>query len=219
MKNEKISKVKLLTGIALGAVLLIAGIAATDPYLKPDDSWISISGTAVATTADSFTLDYGEGVVVVEMDDWDWYGDTPVGIEGDKVTVYGEIDDDLFETTTIEASSIYVEDHGTYYYASSADEEGVGEDADYWISYAPVVVGDTVVRGTVTGVTGREFTVDTGVQQVSVDTITMTYNPLDDMGFQQVDEGDYVSVRGNIDVSFWDERELNAESIVVLVND
>jgi hypothetical protein len=49
--------------------------------------------------------------------------------------------------------------------------------------------------------------------------MAMDYNPLDELGFQQVDEGDYVSIRGNIDITFWDERELSADSIVILVND
>ena len=39
------------------------------------------------------------------------------------MTVYGRVDDDLYETTTIEASSIYDQDLGTYFYASAADEE------------------------------------------------------------------------------------------------
>ena len=125
-------KKRLSVGLGLSAVLLLVGIAATNPYLKPDEAWVSISGTAVSPTADSFVLDYGEWVITVEMDDWDWYGDTPAGIDGDKVTVYGQIDDDFFETTTIEASSVYVENRGTYYYASSDDEE---EDGAYMVNY------------------------------------------------------------------------------------
>jgi hypothetical protein len=57
------------------------------------------------------------------MDDWDWYAEGKNLIDGDKVTVYGRIDDDFFETTSIEASSVYVESLGSYFYASAADEE------------------------------------------------------------------------------------------------
>ena len=84
----------------------------TNPYLKKDETWISISGRAVDTGIDSFTLDYGEGVIVVEMDGWGWYTDDFQKIEDHKVRVYGRIDDDLYETTTIEASSVYDENLG-----------------------------------------------------------------------------------------------------------
>ena len=50
------------------AVILTAvPAAAQDPYTRPDDSWISISGTVVSPTADSFMLDYGDGLVTVEQ--------------------------------------------------------------------------------------------------------------------------------------------------------
>lgn len=194
-----------------------------NPYLMPDESWISISGTAVDPQAASFTLDYGEGTVLVEMDDWDWYGDAAGILDGDKVTVYGEIDDDFYELTSIEASSVYVESLGTYFYANSTDEEGAYEgykgDYDYWVSYAPIVVGQTTVRGTVTSVTGREFTINTGLRQLTVDTIAMPYNPLDDKGYQQIDVGDYVSVSGSMDYDFWEKRQLMADSVITLWDD
>lgn len=189
-----------------------------NPYLLPDETWISMSGTAVDVQPASFTLDYGEGTVLVEMDDWDWYGDTAGILDGDKVTVYGKIDDDFYETTSIEASSVYVESVGTYFYASAADEE-YADDYDYWVSSAPIVVGQTVVRGTVTSVTGREFTIDAGLQTITVDTIGMPYNPMDDKGYQQIDVGDYVSVSGDMDYDFWDERELMADSVITLLDD
>lgn len=190
-----------------------------NPYAKADESWISLSGQAVNTRVGKFTLDYGEGTVLVEVDDWDWYDANTDMLEGDKVTVYGRVDDDMFELTKIEASSIYVENLGTYFYgdASAADEES---DA-YWIDpdYDPIVVGQTTVRGTVSSVSGREFTVNTGLQAITVDTIGMGYNPLDDQGYQQIEKGDYVSVSGDMEYGFWEGRELSADSVVTLFND
>lgn len=61
-----------------GAMTLPAD--AEDPFSKSDRSWISLSGVVAATSNDSFVLDYGEGLITVEMDDWDWYG-LVVGIE------------------------------------------------------------------------------------------------------------------------------------------
>jgi uncharacterized protein YdeI (BOF family) len=189
-----------------------------NPYLKPDETWINISGTAVEAEDDAFVLDYGDGVITVEMDDWDWYDENAEMLEGDKVRVYGEIDDDLYETTTIEASSVYVESLGTYFYASAADEE-YEDRYDYYIDYDPIVVGETSVYGTVTSVSGREFTVDTGVRELTVDTSDMLYDPTDDFGYQQIDVGDYVSVTGEMEEEFWEGRELMADSVVTIDDD
>jgi hypothetical protein len=204
--------------VLLGLAITPGALADTkDPYLKADESWISISGTAVETDADSFTLDYGEGVITVEMDRWDWYEKDFQVIEGDKVTVYGRIDDDLYETTKIEASSVYDKSRETYYYASSADEE-FDDDYDYWID-DDFEVGEMTVRGTVTGVDGREFTIDTGPRKTTVDTIMMSYNPVDAKGYPTIDKGDYVSVTGDMDYDTWEKRELMADTVVMLDND
>lgn len=223
----RIKNTAMLAAIAAMAIGLFAGAetvqAADDnpnPYLKADESWISISGTAVDVDDESFTLDYGEGTVTVEMDDWGWDNEDETGamLEGDKVTVYGEVDDDLYETTTIEASSVYVEPLGTYYYASSADEE-YDDDYDYWIVGDEIDVGEMTVRGTVTSESGREFTIDTGARELTIDTIEMSYNPLDDSGYLGIDKGDYVSVSGEMDIDTWEERELMADSVVTLDED
>lgn len=64
--------------------------AAQSPYAKADNTWIGISGTVKAvTTPDRFTLDYGKGVITVEMDDWDTDADAYKLVAGDKVNVYG----------------------------------------------------------------------------------------------------------------------------------
>lgn len=95
----------------------------SDPYLKANNTWISISGTVKTVSPDIFLLDYGDGIIKVEMDDGDRDADAYKLIEGDTVTVNGMIDDDFYEATKIEAASVYVEKLGTYFYASSVDEE------------------------------------------------------------------------------------------------
>lgn len=203
---------------AMTAIALVAGTAAAqEPYLKPDDSWISISGTVASPTADSFTLDYGDGVITVEMDDWDTYGDAYGLLDGDDVTVYGRIDDDLYDLRTIEASSVYVDNLNTYFYASAADEE----DAVAWTlpwTVSPVVVSQTTMRGSVTAVSPDmgEFTLSVGGVEMEVETERMTYNPVDDTGYQQIDVGDRVSVSGQIDNDFLEGRVFDAEVVVTL---
>jgi len=213
--NRKIPAVLTITATTTAlAGLPLAAFAAETPYSKPDGTWISLSGTAVETSPDSFVLDYGQNTVTVEMDDWSWYDQEGVGlIEGDRVTVYGEVDDDLAEMSKIEASSVYVESLGTYFYADSADEESLR------LSVAtPIVAGFTEVVGTVTSTSGHEFTVDTDLQQVTIDTTSLLYNPMDDVGYQQIDEGDLVSVTGDMETDLLESMELMADSIVILDN-
>jgi uncharacterized protein YdeI (BOF family) len=209
-KVERMIRTKLLS-IATLALLVAMPAVAEDPYMEPDDSWISISGTVKSVTADSFTLDYGDGMITVEMDDGDRDADGYKLIEGDKVTVNGLIDDDLFEMRTIEASSVYVEKLDTYFYASAADEE------DAFVTYwTPVIPARTVVQGTVTDVRSDEFTINTGARLLTVEVEEMPYDPLDEVGYQRIDIGDRVSVSGTMDDDLFEGRELVADSIVIV---
>ena len=189
-----------------------------DPYAKPDDSYISISGTVVNPTADTFGLDYGDGLITVEMDDWDSYNEAYGLLDGDEVVVYGRTDDDLFEVATIETGSVYVDNLNTYFYASSADEEGGAYSPHFWSAHSPLALSEATIRGTVTSIDQleREFTVDTGLQRITVETAYLGYNPLDEAGYQKIETGDRVSVTGHFDLSFIEGREFEADSIITL---
>jgi len=210
------SKVSALKGIAgaIAAVCLSASAQAQNPEEMPDETWISLTGTVTSTTADSIKIDHGDGVITVEMDDWDDYGDAWPLMDGDEVTVYGEVDNDLVDATTIEAGSVYVDDLNTFFYASAADEEDYGE----WVVITDAEIGDLIYIGTVVTVIpdANTFTIDTGATELTVDTSAMLYNPLDDQGFQQIDVGDRVSVEAEIDADFFGDQDLLAESIVTL---
>lgn len=213
LKRSSVSKVFAAAGAFALALFVTTFAWAADPYTKPDASWISISGTVESVTADSFILDYGEGEIIVEMDDGDRDADGYKLLAGDKVTVNGMIDDDFFETTTIEASSVYVEKLGTFFYASAVDEE------DRFITVtAPVVVSAITLQGIVTDVDDPEFTIDTGLRSINVDVQQMAYNPLDDVGYQKIEVGDLVRVTGSIRNQLFDSRELVADNIVTLVD-
>lgn len=185
------------------------------PYAQANNTWINIDGTVESVLADAFVLDYGPGLITVEMDDGDRDADGYKLVKGDKVRVSGMIDDDFFEARTIEASSVYVENLGTYFYASAVDEE------DTFVTYTvPVVVGKTVLQGTVTDVDDEEeFVLNTGNRLLRVEVEEMPYNPLDDIGYQKIRVGDRVSVTGRMDFDFFEvegRRELVADSVVTL---
>ena len=210
----KIRHVTLYMLTCAAVALLALPAAAEDPMTKPDDTWISLSGTVKSVTADAFVLDYGEGAITVEMDDGDRDADGYKLVAGDKVTVNGLIDDDLYETRTIEASSVYVEKLGTYFYASAADEEDVLVTVT-----TPLVISQLTVQGKVTAVTGtEEFVIDTGLRSLTVEVDEMPYNPLDDEGYQKIEVGDVVSVTGEIDDDVFEGRELVADSIITIAD-
>lgn len=204
--------IKKIYASVLSAVCMLS-VHAEDPYEKADDSFITLSGEVASATPSAFVLDYGEGLVTVEMDDWDWYADGYGILPEDEVTVYGYVNDDFYETTSIEASSVYVEDLNTYFYASGADEESVA-------AYTTAIYDlDFEITGTVTEVDGREFKVDTGNRTITVDTWQLGFNPLDEQGFLKIDVGDRVTVFGDLDRDIFDRRELSAESVIKLQED
>lgn len=57
------------------------------------------------------------------MRQWDWCQEGYRLLDGGEVTVYGRVDDDMFESKSIEAGSVYVKDLNTYFHANSTDEE------------------------------------------------------------------------------------------------
>lgn len=215
IETKKLARRTLAAGI--GAVCLVATAPAQEDLAgQPDGSLIGLTGTVTSTTADSFKLDYGKGMITVEMDDWDAFGDAWPLVDGDQVTVYGAVDNDLFEKTTIEAGSVYVKDLNTFFYASAADEEEYGQ----WVIDIDAELGDVTYIGTVKSVSPltNTFTIDTGLMELSVDTSGLLYDPLDDEGFQQIDVGDRVSVDAVIDRDFIGDQDLLAESVVTLAD-
>lgn len=210
--SSTLTKKALVVAVVAGCLAISAH--AQDPAEQPDESWISLAGTVTSTTSDSFRLDYGDGIITVEMDDWDAFGDAWPLMDGDQVTVYGEVDQNLFANTTIEAGSVYVEGLNTFFYASPADEEQYGA----WVVNADVVPGELTYIGTIKSVSPmtNTFTLDTGGTELTVDTSALPYNPLDDEGFQQLDVGDRVSIAAVIDMDFIGDQDLLAESVVTL---
>lgn len=94
---------------------------------------------------------------------------------------------------------------------SSADEETIPTTITYFAIPTDV---DLQVTGTVSSVKGREFKIDTGAREMTIDTLSMGYNPLDQHGLQKIEKGDLVTVTGNLDKDFFGGRELEAENII-----
>lgn len=199
--------------VLAAALSVMPALGAQSPYARPNNSWIGISGMVKSVERDRFVLDYGDGSITVEMDDGDRDGDAYALVPGDKVTVTGKVDADLFEKTTIEAANVYVEKLGTTFYASEIDEEDLSVAA-----VQPVVISKTVVQGTVTDVRSDEFVIDTGSRRLTIGVGKMPYNPLDDEGYQRIEPGDFVSVVGNMDRDVLADRRLVASAVTEIVD-
>lgn len=205
---------KLITSAATTSLLLSAPTAlAADPQIAAEDTWVSVSGEVTDVTPSTFDLKYDSGMITVEFDDWDADADAYKLVTGDKVTVTGKIDDGLFEERTIEGSSVYVDSINTYYYASAADEEA-------FVSVTTPIDGvHTVLQGNVTSITeDDEFRMMVGSTLITVETEEMSYNPLDDEGYQKIEVGDRVSVSGEFDEDFFEGLDLVASTIITLSN-
>jgi uncharacterized protein YdeI (BOF family) len=218
MKRPSTNKTTLATAVVLASGLSASPLLAADhdpnPRSRPDGSWVSIGGTVTSVSASTFMLDFGDGMMTVEMDDWEGWGDAWSVSSGDQVTVYGSVDDDLYESAKIEAGAVFVEDLNTYFYASSADEEDF--DASY--GFTPVRAGSITIVGTVEQVMHDQglFVVDSDLREMNVDVDPLLYDPLDEQGFQKIEVGDRVSITGDVDYEVLDGHELEATRVVTL---
>jgi len=206
----------IVTGLAMAISGLWSAVALADtnPQKYPDGTWVTVKGTVVEQEPEHFVLDYGEDTIIVEVDDFDTVPEGRLVFEDDEVTVHGKIDNDFYQKKTIEAESLYIDDLNLSVSSPSAADE---EDAYFYYYVHTPIDYDLEVRGEVSSVDGREFTIDYGDQKLTVDTSLMAYNPMDDKGFQQVDEGDHVIVSGELDLDLFEEQELIAENIVTIM--
>jgi len=195
--------------LILGSFVWTQPATAQKPHAKPDNTWMTLNGTIQSVSSNAFVLNYGKGAITVEMDDGDRDADAYPLDPGDKVTVEGMIDDDFFEQTTIEASSVHVEKLGTTFYASSLDEENYPV-----IQGPPAIMAPLALQGTVSSVGNGEFTLNTFQRRLTVDVGDMPYDPLDDEGYQKIEVGDFVKVTGSIDDDFFGGRQMDADSVV-----
>ena len=210
------SLVKFLTftlSIALSAV------AFANFSSKKDGEFVTLSGKVKNVKADSFQLMNGNRTILIEMDDNDWDADGYKLVNGDEVVVSGVVDQDFLEKKKIEAGSVYVKSLNTYFYASSMDEEGAAYLSPTYSTFATLPENATVeMTGKVISVSGREFVIYTGLRNVTVDTDSLIYNPMDKIGFTKIKKGDRVTVTGKVDDNIFGKRKVNASSLYELKN-
>lgn len=272
------------------SVILLGGYSLTAKAKEPlpslsDGNYVALSGSVVSVADEEFVLDYGEGNVIVEMENWDWYRDLETRLQpGQEVSLSGQIDDDLFEGREVKAQTVYVKDRNTFYYADGVDpsyylytytyvpasdasttsQNNMRQQTNNQMANANTNAGNLssnwnnknqqsmqnqsnqsamnpvssrygtspeqttgnknytaredmglnltrTVSGKITDIIGREIVVKNDEGSIRVDTAGMAYNPLDNRGYQRLQEGDEVYVSGEMG-----NAELSANVIVTL---
>ncbi len=99
-------------GLLVAGSFLAVPLSAQDPYQQPDDSWISVDSPVADVMEDAFTLDYGSGLMTVEIDDDDRDAEAYTLDRGDKVSVTGVIDDEFTVDTGMREIAVELEELG-----------------------------------------------------------------------------------------------------------
>lgn len=215
---------KLLTTTALGltaAVLALGAAKAADEMTKEKASYeagpITITGSVIDTDMDGFDIKYGvDQQMSVQTDEWNWSDKSEMIQLGEKVTVYGDLDENLFDQKQVEAGGIYVHDRNTYYFSDTKHASSYTQNL---INSALDEVPDDAyvsVKGEITEINGEEFILSMGPKTITIDTDDMAYNPLDKEGVQRLNVGDIVLVSGEMDNGFFESLEIEANHIVTL---
>jgi uncharacterized protein YdeI (BOF family) len=204
----------LITGMTLASFNSIAAFSD-----KSNGEWVTLSGKVSGVSARSFILQVDGKKIPVEMDDYGWGADGYKLVNGDQVVVSGRIDKDFLEKKKVEAGSVYVKNLNTYFYANPADEEDLLYIPTTYSYFSTVLPEGASVdlQGKVTSVSGREFTVDTGFRKVTVDTKSLLYNPLDNVGYTKIKVGDRVKVSGKVQDDLFDTKEVSANFLTKLL--
>lgn len=197
---------KTAAGLLLSVVALSWGpLAAAE---RPDDSWIALSGVVVDTDATGFDLRHDNGTVRVEMQHWGNRTRSKLDA-GQRVTVYGRLDKDLYERRSIEADSVFVDALNTVFHASSVDEDVDGYTVTYSYESAHTDGKWMSVTGTVQAIEGARLELATAAGPVSVSMQQLEPKP-------QVRRGDRVRVRGDLKEAFFENRAINADRVIVI---
>ncbi len=229
MRFRRMLMTSALGLVAAGAAWSAAGAqtdAARMDAAKMDGDWVHLTGDVVFTAGDELGLDYGDGFILVEMDDQDSFREASLVDVGDRITVRGRVDADFAELKSVEADTVFVHDQGVLYKTSYADDEPDIDFAIVSFGYAnPLAAaeeGTTIsASGTIEAIDGETFTLDAAGWNVQVDTAEIAYSPFRTRGVADprrtvLEVGDRVRVTGEVSEDMFNRNVLAATSLVML---
>lgn len=205
--------------VAMLSVMALLGAGAACAVEKDNetdnkDTWVNLQGHVAAVNPEGFVLDYSYGTLRVDMSGLESYQNEFTLKKGDKVNITGRVDANFYASKTLEASNLYVSRLGSFFYKTSERSPGGGQ----WIAGPMVEEGKVTYVGTVRAVNhaSQRFVIHAGGKTLLVNTQTLSYDPLDEKGYRQVEKGDRVRVEGRIDGRLEDQGQLKADRVTRL---
>lgn len=180
------------------------------PWDKDDGQWITIAGKVTEAGVNTFKLDYGEGAIIIEIDDYDRELEGFNIKNDDKVIVTGRIDADKDQKRSIEAASVYVSNIKKSFFASADDEEEVITK----LRQASANGTGLALTGAIVFTAEKLMTIDNGVQIFDVSTELLPEDAFDKEGELQLKVGDKVTAYGTITDGFVDARKFVATKVI-----
>ena len=189
-------------------------LLAKSPYTAPNNSWIELDGRVTAVDSRSFILDYGEGEIMVEIDDYDWFEEAYNVLVNDRVKVKGKVDADPNEERSIEAETVRLKDHGLTLQANADDEEDLTEN---FVPPLPVQAASSEIRGTVESFQNGLMIVKTATDTYRVDLKESSLASVEGEAISyDIRIGDFVSVVGKEDNKIFRADEFDASTVYLL---
>lgn len=213
MKHNALA-VSIASAIALGSTVSSAQSEDSSNMLEniKEDTSITLSGAVVEAREDEFDLVVGGQTLTVEVEDDIRDGGAYTLLPGDRVTVAGRVDDDLFEGKELKANALHIDKLDTTFIIDEdyADKHGMvfGQNLGDYIT----------VAGHVTTVhpDDGEFRIHADIGDFTVEVDELDDNPLDDEGYMKISAGDSVLIDGKVDDDWLEGREIVASSIRVV---
>lgn len=194
-----------------------------------DESSVVLTGKVGEIRDDEFDLRYQGNMVTVELDRFGWDADEATQLlrSGESVTVSGYIDDDLFEGREIKAHNVRFNDRDLYYYTNqmipvyedsysnqNRNDQSADNRANHTLSDGTYVT----MAGTVSGISGNEFTLTGNNRRMTVDVSELGYEPFSQDRYQRIQNGDRVYIYGQITDEFFDSKEIVASSMTKMMD-
>lgn len=174
---------------------------------------IVVSGRVSDIEDNTFRLNYGKDSIKVEMAEWSFEDKAEQIKDGERVTVYGYIDNSWFEKHKLQAQAIYIHERNTYFIASGNE--------DYYVLNTVTI--DKIPDNTHVGIKGKivdidddKFTLKFGEESIDVNVVSLGYNPFVKKGSKKISVGDLVYVSGKLDSGFFENKEIKADYVVKL---
>ena len=212
---------KLLVTLATIAIAVVA--SCKSPMIKNTNSeknQIVISGKVSKATSDSFEISYGiDKAIVVDLKNWTLDDGIKSLKEGEKVTVYGYMDNNLLERKKLTTRAIYIHDRNSYYVTDTLDDN---YQLNYHLFTTKVVSGaipdetQLSIKGEIINISEEDFTLKVGLNMIVVNVGSLDYDPFNKKNPKKIKVGDRVYVSAKLDSGLFEQREINANTVLKL---